>query len=297
MNDRDNSSLRNLLKKEKVIVAPGVFSPISAIIAEKTGFKTVYFSGGALSNTLGLPDLGVITLSELSYEVQRITNVIHIPLIIDADTGFGETVNVERTVKQLERIGAAALHIEDQVMPKRCGHLEGKLIVPVEEMVKKLIAANEARNKMLIIARTDARSVEGLDSSIERARIYIKAGADIIFPEALQSEEEFKEFAAKVKAPLLANMTEFGKTPYIAAHRFAELGYKIVIFPMTAFRATLKTCSDVYAELSKKGTQAGILSELMPREEIYNLIDYYKYQQADSVTLNKAKQIILQRKG
>jgi methylisocitrate lyase len=291
-NLRGGAILNTLIREQKLLIAPGVFNPIAAKIAERVGFKVLYFSGGALSNSLGLPDLGVITLSEVVEEVDRIRNVTEVPLIVDVDTGFGETVNVQRTVKQLERAGAAAVHIEDQVFPKRCGHLEGKMIVSVDEMVKKLIAADQARKDLLLIARTDARAVEGIDSAIERARFYVKAGADIIFPEALEKEEEFEEFARKVKVPLLANMTEFGKTPYISAERFAQMGYKIVIFPMTAFRGALKTVRDIYYTLKREGTQKGILDALMSRDEIYSLIDYYAYQEADTRTLARAKKII-----
>jgi len=289
---KGGSTLSMLLREEKLLIALGVFNPIAAKIAEKVGFKAIYLSGGALSNSLGLPDLGVITLSEVAEEVVKIKNVTEIPLIVDIDTGFGETVNVQRAVKQLERAGAAAVHIEDQVFPKRCGHLEGKMIVSVDEMVKKLIAADEARKDLLLIARTDARAVEGIDSAIERARVYVKAGADIIFPEALEREEEFEEFAQKVKVPLLANMTEFGKTPYISAERFAQMGYKIVIFPMTAFRGALKTMRDIYYTIKKEGSQKGILDTLMSRDEVYSLIDYYAYQEADSSTLARAKRVI-----
>jgi methylisocitrate lyase len=291
-NLRGGAILNTLIREQKLLIAPGVFNPIAAKIAERVGFKVLYFSGGALSNSLGLPDLGVITLSEVVEEVDRIRNVTEVPLIVDVDTGFGETVNVQRTVKQLERAGAAAVHIEDQVFPKRCGHLDGKMIVSVDEMVKKLIAADQSRKDLLLIARTDARAVEGIDSAIERARFYVKAGADIIFPEALEKEEEFEEFARKVKVPLLANMTEFGKTPYISAERFAQMGYKIVIFPMTAFRGALKTVRDIYYTLKREGTQKGILDDLMSRDEIYSLIDYYAYQEADTRTLARAKKII-----
>jgi len=223
--------LKKLIDKEDIIVAPGVYNPISALIVEKIGFKSAYLSGAGLTGSLALPDLGVITLDELVYFVREISSKINIPLIVDADTGFGEALNVVRATRLLENAGAAAIHIEDQVLPKKCGHLRGKQLISSDEMVSKIKAAVKARKNMLIIARTDARSVEGLDKAIERAREYVKAGADIIFPDALENENEFKEFSKKVNAPLLANMTEFGRTPYYTVDEFRRWGYKIVIFP------------------------------------------------------------------
>ncbi len=286
------SYLRRLISGRRIVVAPGVFSPIVAQLAERAGFKAVYFSGGGFANLLGMPDLGVTTLSEVSEAVRRIGYVSELPMIVDVDTGFGEAVNVIRTVRDLGAAGAAAAQIEDQVMPKRCGHLEGKEIVEVDEMVKKLVSAREAnRNELVLIARTDARAVEGFDSAVDRARAYLRAGAEVIFPEALVSEEEFIEFAKKVKAPLLANMTEFGKTPYISASEFEEMGYKIVIFPMTPFRAMLRTVKSSLEELMRNGTQKKILKDLMPREEIYDVIDYRRYESADMRALEEARRL------
>jgi len=263
-----------------------------AQLAERAGFKAVYFSGGGFANLLGMPDLGVTTLSEVSESVRRIGYVSELPMIVDVDTGFGEAVNVMRTVRDLGAAGAAAVQIEDQVMPKRCGHLEGKEIVEVDEMVKKLVSAMEAnRNELVLIARTDARAVEGFDSAVDRARAYLRAGAEVIFPEALVSEEEFIEFAKKVKAPLLANMTEFGKTPYISASEFEGMGYKIVIFPMTPFRAMLRTVKSSLEELMRNGTQKKILKDLMTREEIYEVIDYRRYESADRRALEEARRL------
>ncbi len=264
-----------------------------ARLAEKAGFSCVYFSGGGYANLQGLPDLGVTTLSEVSAAARSITSLVDLPLIVDVDTGFGEAVNVERTVGEMERARVAAIHIEDQVMPKRCGHLAGKEVVQIEEMTKKLIAAKEAtKTDLVLIARTDSRAVEGFDASVDRARIYLKAGADMLFPEALESRDEFAEFAKKVRAPLLANMTEFGKTPYITVAEFGHMGYKVVIFPMTGFRVMLKSVLESYGELRKKGTQRGLLGKMMTRKEIYELIDYYGYEATDRRTLAKAKQIL-----
>ncbi|MGI0090827.1 MAG: isocitrate lyase/phosphoenolpyruvate mutase family protein, partial [Nitrososphaerales archaeon] len=208
--------LRKLIRSTKIVVVPGVFSPAVALLAEKARFKSIYFSGAGFSNLLGLPDLGITTLSEVTGAVEQITSVVDLPLIVDVDTGFGEALNVARTVSEMERAGAAAIQIEDQVMPKRCGHLSGKELVDPSEMMNKIIAARRARKSdLIIIARTDAAAVEGLDRAIERAKLYLKAGADVIFPEALQTRKDFATFSQNVKAPLLANMTEFGRTPYI----------------------------------------------------------------------------------
>ena len=279
--DKAGMYLRKLLEEEDILVAPGVFNPISAIIAEQVGFKTIYLSGAALTSSLGLPDLGLITLDELSYFVREITSKIKIPLIVDADTGFGEALNLARTVRHLEMVGAAAIHIEDQVLPKKCGHLSGKKLVSKEDMVRKIKYAVKSRKNMLIIARTDARSVEGLSRAIERAKAYVDAGADIIFPEALENEEEFKKFAKEIDAPLLANMTEFGKTPYYTVDQFREWGYKIVIFPVTSLRAAVKTMIEVYKELMSKGTQKHILDRLSTRQEVYEIIGYWSYEDLD----------------
>ena len=279
--DRPGSELRKLLEKEDILVAPGVFNPISALIAEKLGFKVVYLSGAALTGSLALPDLGIITLDEVIYFTREISSKISIPLIVDADTGFGEALNVIRAVRLFEGAGAAAIHIEDQVLPKKCGHLKGKRLIGLEDMVNKIKAAKSAARDLVIIARTDARGVEGLDSAIERAKAYLDAGADIIFPEALYSEEEFKRFSREVDGYLLANMTEFGKTPYYTVEQFRSWGYKIVIFPATSFRASVKTIEMVYEELLRSGTQKHILDKLATREEVYRIIDYYEYEKLD----------------
>jgi methylisocitrate lyase len=290
---RSSSVLRRLFAAKSTIVAPGVFFPLVARLAQATGFEAIYFSGGAFANSLSLPDLGTTTLTEVRNAIRDITATVDLPLIVDVDTGFGEAVNVVRTVREMESGGAAAIHIEDQVMPKRCGHLLGKQLVSVDEMVKKIIAAKESRKRdLILIARTDARTVEGFDSAIGRARIYLRAGADMIFPEALESEQEFAEFAKKVKVPLVANMTEFGKTPYIKVSEFEKMGYKLVIFPMSAFRAMLWTVRKTFEGLKKHGTQENMLRMMMTREQIYQLIDYCWYQETDTRGMNKARKLL-----
>ncbi len=275
-----------------IVVAPGVFSPAAAKVAEKIGFDALYFSGAGFSNLLALPDLGVTTLTEVARATREITSRVSLPLVADADTGFGEAVNVARTVGELRAAGAAALHIEDQVLPKRCGHLEGKELVATDEMVKKLISAKDASSgDVMIIARTDSRALEGIDSAIERAKVYSRAGADMIFPEALESREEFKEFRRKLKLPLMANMTEFGKTPYMTASEFEELGYNMVIFPVTAFRAAMKAVEATYRRLKSEGTQKAMLNSLMSRDQFNDLIDYRRYQDADRRALKEARRL------
>ncbi|MDV3244555.1 MAG: methylisocitrate lyase [Nitrososphaerales archaeon] len=285
-------ALRRMLAGKGIVVAPGVFSPSVAKLAEKVGFRALYFSGAAFSNLLALPDLGITTLPEVSKAARDITTQVKVPLMVDADTGFGEALNVMRTVRELRTAGAAAVQIEDQVLPKRCGHLEGKELVQTEEMVKKVVVAKEAGSRdILIIARTDARSVEGMDGAVDRALAYSRAGADLIFPEALESREEFAEFRKKVKLPLMANMTEFGKTPYLTTSDFQELRYNVVIFPVTAFRAMMKAVKATLEELKEKGTQKEMLDSLMSRKEFYDLIDYYRYEKADKRALEAARRL------
>jgi methylisocitrate lyase len=285
-------SLRGLIGGKKIVVAPGVFSPAVAKVAEEVGFKAIYFSGAGFSNLLALPDLGVTTLVEVAHAAGQVASAVKVPLIVDADTGFGEALNVARTVREMIAVGAAAIHIEDQVLPKRCGHLEGKELVDVEEMVKKLVSAKDASDgRLMIIARTDARSVEGLDAAVNRAKAYARAGADMIFPEALEGREEFAEVRKKLSLPLMANMTEFGKTPYMTVDEFEELGYSVVIFPVTAFRAMMKSVEKTLVRLRSDGTQRGMLGSLMTRKEFNDLIGYDKYEAADRRALERAKKV------
>jgi methylisocitrate lyase len=285
--------LRKLVSKG-IVVAPGVFNGISAIIAERKGFKALYLSGSGVAGSMGLPDLSLTTLSEVAEEVRRIKLVSKLPLIVDVDTGFGEVLNVERTIREIERSGASAVHMEDQVLPKKCGHLEGKKLIPTYEMVEKIQAASKSRtNKdFMIIARTDARSVEGIDDAIDRAKLYLRAGADGIFPEALETKEEFREFSNKVGGVLLANMTEFGKSPLLSAKELEELGYRIVIFPLTAFRGVLKKMDEIYSSLFKNGSQRMFLNEIMTRKEFYEVIDYKSFEDEDRKLKQKSKEVM-----
>ena len=282
-NQFDNSGkrLKSLIDDNQYVLTPGVFSPLIAMMAEKKGFKSMYFSGAAFSAMKGIPDIGIFTFQELFDAVIEITKMSNLPLIVDVDTGFGEVINVTRTVSDLESIGVAAIQIEDQLFPKRCGHLEGKEIIKAKEFAKKIYAAKSVSKDMLVIARTDAKAVEGIDSAIERAKLYKDAGADIIFPEALETEEEFKLFAESVNGEMLANMTEFGKTPYYPAEKFADMGYKIIIYPVSSLRIALNAISDLFDEIMKTGTQVKFVEDMLTRKDLYNLINYDSYVKMD----------------
>ncbi len=269
--------LRTLIGKGKgAYAAPGAFNAASAMLVEKAGFKVLYISGAGLSNSAGLPDAGLLSLDDVARFSSYIIKSVNIPAIVDVDTGFGGIPQVKRTVRTFEGLGAAAIQIEDQEGPKRCGHLPGKRVIPARDFVKKIEAAASARisGEFLVMARTDARAVEGIDGAISRARMYRKAGADVIFPEALESKEEFRRFSAEVEAPLLANMTEFGKTPYITIDEFREMDYSIVLFPMTCFRVAMKSMETALTELRDRGTQKGLLERMQTREELYGLLKY-----------------------
>lgn len=268
-------NLRELIKKGTVAV-PGAFNAASALLVEKAGFEAVYISGGGLSGSWGLSDTGLLSREEVLRFTTLITGAVRIPAIVDVDTGFGGAEETAETVRLFEAAGAGAVQIEDQEFPKRCGHLPGKSLVTPEEFAEKIRAAAAAKTDrgFFIIARTDSRAVEGLEGAIERACKYVEAGADMIFPEALETKEEFREFAKEVDAPLLANMTEFGRSPYMTVDELAGLGYSAVLFPMTAFRAAMKAMEGVLTELKREGTQKGLLERLETREEFYRLIKY-----------------------
>ncbi|MFN3689859.1 MAG: methylisocitrate lyase [Fimbriimonadales bacterium] len=276
--------LRLLWEQRNIVVMPGVFNAALARLVQFHGFEALYISGAGVTNSLlGLPDHAFISLPEMAQVCRYITAVVNIPAIADADTGYGGALQTAHAVRTLEQAGLAGIHIEDQVSPKRCGHLEGKEVVPVGEMVAKIKAAVNARSNpnFILIARTDARAIEGLDGAIERAKRYIEAGADAIFPEALQSPDEFERFARAVPAPLMANMTEFGKTPYLTVNEFAQMGYKMVIFPMSCFRAMMKAAEQTLLCLKQHGTQTPMLDAMQTRAELYELLEYDRYLQYD----------------
>src|SRR5437867_12026415 len=268
--------LRELISKEAVMM-PGVPNAAMARQVEQVGFEAVYISGAGMANaTAGVPDIGLLTLTEVTQLASYIANAVKIPAIVDADTGFGGAENVARTIQELEKAGLAGCHIEDQEFPKRCGHLAGKSIVDVEEMVGKIKAAVASRRdpNFMVIARTDARAVEDFDRAVERAGEYLAAGADAIFPEALQSAEEFRDFAKEIDLPLLANMTEFGNSPLLTFEQLADFGYRMVIFPQSAVRVSKKASERLFAALKKTGTQADWIDRMQMRQELYDLLDY-----------------------
>jgi len=268
--------LRELIAKGSIML-PGVPNAAMARQVERVGFDAVYVSGAGMANsTAGVPDIGLLTLTEVAHLAGYIARAVNIPAIVDADTGFGGSENVARTIRELEAAGLAGCHIEDQEFPKRCGHLSGKSIVDVEEMTEKIKAAVAARRDpdFLIIARTDARAVEDFDRTLDRAQRYIEAGADAIFPEALQSPDEFRNFASQIDCPLLANMTEFGKSPLHAFEDLVEFGYRMVIFPQSAFRVSMKATDKFLRALKESGTQKEWLGKMQTREELYKLLHY-----------------------
>ena len=268
--------LRELIAQGAVLL-PGVPNAAIARQVEHAGFEAVYISGAGMANaTAGVPDIGLLSMTEVVRLAGYVANAVTIPAIVDADTGFGGAENVARTIRELENAGLAGCHIEDQEFPKRCGHLAGKSVVDVDEMTGRIKAAVSARRDQdfMIIARTDARAVEDFDRAVERARRYLKAGADAIFPEALQNTDEFKAFAREVKAPLLANMTEFGKSPLLSFNELAGFGYKMVIFPQSAFRVSMKATEEFLRDLKKTGTQSSWIEKMQTREQLYKLLDY-----------------------
>ncbi len=271
------SRLRELIADHTVCM-PGAINALSARLIERAGFEAMYLSGAVLANSvIGEPDVGVTTLTEAVAHATRCAAVTRIPIIMDADTGFGAAAeNAARTVQEFERAGLCGMHLEDQEFPKRCGHLEGKRLVETQEFCARMAAAAAARRDpdFLLIARTDARGVTSYDDAVARAQAYLKAGADAIFPEALQGREEFARFARDVRAPLLANMTEFGKTPYLSVDEFAELGYAMVIFPVTLQRIAMKAMELALRELRSTGSQQALLDRMQTRQELYDLLGY-----------------------
>ena len=268
--------LRELIAKGAVMI-PGVPNASMARQVEQAGFDAVYVSGaGMINSTAGMPDIGLLNRDEVVRLAGYVAHSVRIPAIVDADTGFGEGEEVSKTIRDLEKAGLAGCHIEDQEFPKRCGHLAGKTIVDLETMVARIKAAVGARKDkdFVIIARTDARGVEDFKGAVKRAEKYLEAGADAIFPEALQTADEFRDFAKEIKAPLMANMTEFGKSPLLSFKQLADFGYRMVIFPQSAFRVSMKASAKFFAALKKAGTQNDWLEQMQTRQELYDLLDY-----------------------
>ncbi len=282
------ANLKALLAEKRLVRAPGAFSPLVAMEIENHGFDAVYVSGAVLSADLGLPDIGLTTLSEVADRAEQIARVTDLPCIVDCDTGFGEPMSVARTVRMMEDRGIAALHIEDQVNPKRCGHLDGKAVVPAEDMVRRVKAAVDARSdaNLVIIARTDAREIEGLDAMIARANAYVQAGADAIFAEALHDADDWTRARAEIDAPLLANMTEFGKSELLSAAELADLGASIVIYPVTMLRLAMKAVGSALDEIARTGTQRALVDRMQTRQELYDLLRYADYNRFDQGLYN-----------
>ncbi|HZC67506.1 MAG TPA: methylisocitrate lyase [Nitrospirales bacterium] len=279
--------LRELIARG-TLVMPGAFNALTAMQIESAGFDAVYVSGAGIAAAQGLPDIGLLSMAEVVADAGTIAQAVTIPALADADTGYGPPLSVMRTVEAFEQAGLAGIHLEDQESPKKCGHLPDKRLVSVAEMAQKIGAAVEARRDpdFLIVARTDARAVEGLDGAVKRARAYVDAGADAIFPEALESAEEFKAFAQALKkdgvtVPLVANMTEFGKTPYLTVKEFEALGYRLVLFPVTAQRVAAKAIEAMLEELKRLGTQQRSLDKMQTRQQLYELLRYADYEKRD----------------
>ncbi|OFT92699.1 MULTISPECIES: methylisocitrate lyase [Brevibacterium] len=279
---------RRLLAGDKIVQFPGAINPINAQIIEQEGFEGVYISGGAFSADQGLPDIGLTTLTEVAEHGRAISRVTNLPTFIDADTGWGEAMNVARTVQEMEDAGIAGMHLEDQVNPKRCGHLDGKEIVSTEEMVKRISAAVRGRRdeNFVLCARTDARAGEGLDAAIDRAKAYIDAGADLIFPEAMRDLGEFEKFAKAVDVPILANMTEFGKSELFTTQQLESAGVKLVIYPVTTLRLAMGAIKRGLQVIRKEGTQESLVSTMQTRADLYETIDYSAYNEFDAHVFN-----------
>jgi len=287
------AKFRAAVKAEKPLQVIGAINAYHARLAERTGYKAIYLSGGGVAaGSLGIPDLGINTLEDVLIDVRRITDVCALPLLVDADTGFGGAFNIARTVKSLIKFGAGAMHIEDQVQSKRCGHRPGKEIVSREEMVDRIKAAVDARTDpdFVIMARTDALAVEGLDAAIERARACVEAGADMIFPEAMTELSMYRKFADAVKVPVLANITEFGATPLFTVEELRGANVSLVLYPLSAFRAMNKAALKVYETVRREGTQKGVVDIMQTRNELYDYLDYHRFE-------SKLDQLFAKEKG
>jgi len=273
--------LRAALEAERPLQVVGTINAFAALLAERAGFRAIYLSGAGVANaSFGLPDLGITSLNDVCEDVRRISGACVLPLLVDADTGFGSAFNIARTTRELIRAGAAGMHLEDQVSAKRCGHRPGKALVGAAEMVDRIKAAVDARSDpaFLIMARTDAHAVEGLPSALERAVAYVAAGADMIFAEALQTLEEYRQFVAAARVPLLANITEFGQTPLFTLTELAAVGVRLVLYPLSAFRAAAKAQAVVYDAIRREGTQKSVVPYMQTRAELYEVLGYHDYE-------------------
>ena len=283
-NSSAGAAFRKALAEENPLQIVGAINANHALLAQRAGYRAIYLSGGGVAaGSMGLPDLGITTLEDVLTDVRRITSVCSLPLLVDADTGFGTSAfNIARTVKDLIKAGAAAMHIEDQVGAKRCGHRPNKEIVSTAEMVDRIKAAVDARTdeNFSVMARTDAIAAEGIDAAIERVHAYIEAGADLVFPEAITTLQDYKKFSSAVSKPILANITEFGLTPLFTRDELVAQGVAMILYPLSAFRAMNKAADNVYQAIRRDGTQSGVINTMQTRDELYQSIDYYKYEEA-----------------
>jgi methylisocitrate lyase len=273
---------RRLLSRGGIVQIPGAHNGHAALQAKAAGFEALYLSGAAMTASMGLPDLGVITVEEVCFFVRQVARAAALPVLVDGDTGYGEALNVMQMVRSFEDAGAAAVHIEDQLLPKKCGHLNDKRLADAHDMAAKVAAARRARRHLYLIARTDAAASEGLDGAVARAKLYVQAGADAIFPEALTTEEMFREFARRVDAPLLANMTEFGRTPFFTASEFEAMGYRMVIWPVSSLRVANKAQAELYAAIARDGGTQNMIDRMQTRAELYSTIGYADYEALDA---------------
>ncbi len=274
--------LRAAVQQERPLQVVGAVNAYTALLAEKSGFKALYLSGAGVANaSFGLPDLGITSLNDVCEDVRRITSATDLPLLVDADTGWGAAFNIARTTADLIKSGAAGMHLEDQVQAKRCGHRPGKALVSMVEMVDRLKAAVDSRvdPSFVIMARTDAHAVEGQQAALDRAQAYVEAGADMIFAEALTTLAEYRQFTQTVKVPVLANLTEFGKTPVFTVTEMADAGVSLALYPLSAFRAMSQAALAVYSEIRSKGTQQGVIDRMQTRTELYDVLGYHEYEQ------------------
>ncbi len=274
---------RELLARDEILQIPGTHNGMAAAQARDAGFAALYLSGAAMTASMGLPDLGIITVDEVAFFIRQVARASALPVLVDGDTGYGEALNVMHMVRSFEDAGAAAVHIEDQLLPKKCGHLNDKRLANARDMAAKVAAAARARRHLYLIARTDAAASEGLDGAVARARLYMEAGADAIFPEALHSAEMLREFAARLPGvPLLANMTEFGRTPFFTAAEFAAMGYRMVIWPVSSLRVANKAQEALFAAIRRDGGTHNMLDRMQTRAELYAAIDYAGYEALDA---------------
>ncbi len=274
---------RTALSGPGIYQLPGAHNGQAAIQARNAGFDGLYLSGAAMTASMGLPDLGIITVDEVAFFIRQIVRASGLPLLVDGDTGYGEALNVMHMVRTFEDAGAGAVHLEDQILPKKCGHLNGKNLVPAQDMAAKVAAAKKAARDIVIVARTDAAAVEGYDAAIARAKLYVEAGADAIFPEALVTRDMFERFASDMPGvPLLANMTEFGKTPFYTAAEFEAMGYKMVIWPVSSLRVANKAQADLYASIREHGGTHKMLDRMQTRQELYDTIGLHAFEELDA---------------